>query len=133
MTRTLRWRLWLCSDRPGLLGLAAGTVWLGVGSGAFGTALLLERNPSALLHLITVGALATLTIGVMLRIHYHATRRQPPPATVLLATLLPITLVTLARLTAGPSPLDASTLLWTATGAWSLAYTATASALLFHR
>ena len=133
LIRTLRWRLWLCPDRPDLLGLAAGTLWLGIGAGGFGTALMLDRNPSALVHLITVGALGTLTIGVMLRLHYHATRRQPPPVSLLLITLGAVTVAVLTRLAAGPSPWGTATLIWTAAGAWSLAYAVTASALLFHR
>lgn len=133
LIRTLRWRLWLCPDRVDLLGLAAGTLWLGVGAGGFGIALLLARNPSALLHLITVGALGTLTIGVMLRLHYHAIRRQPPPFSILLITLGAVAVAALTRLAAGPSPWDAPVLIWAATGAWSLAYAVTASALLVHR
>jgi len=133
LVRTLRWRLWLCPDRPDLLGLAAGTLWLCMGAGGFGASLLLGRNPSALLHLITVGALGTLTIGVMLRLHYHATRRQPPPVSVLLITLSAVALAAVARLAAGPLPWDGPMLLWAAAGAWSLAYAVTASALLFHR
>ncbi|TDT40250.1 uncharacterized protein involved in response to NO [Halospina denitrificans] len=133
LVRTLRWRLWLCPERPDLLGLAVGTLWLGIGAGGFGIALMLNQGPSALLHLITVGALGTLTIGVMLRLHYHATRRQPPPVGLLLITLGAVALAALPRLAAGPSPWDAPTLLWAAAGAWSLAYAVTASALLFHR
>lgn len=133
LIRTLRWRLWLCADRHDLLALAAGTLWLSVGSGGSGMALLLEQDPSAFLHLITVGALGTLTIGVMLRLHYHSTRRQPPPPVVLLIPLTAVTLAALTRLTAGPAPWDAPILLWSAAAAWSLAYAVTASALLLHR
>ncbi|MEQ6885398.1 NnrS family protein [Salicola sp. Rm-C-2C1-2] len=133
LVRTFRWRLWLCPDRPDLLGLAAGTLWLGAGAGGLGASLLLLRDAIPFVHLITVGALGTLTISVMLRIHYHASRRQPPPSALLIATLLPVALATLARLAAGPSPWDAAMLLWAAAGAWSLAYAVTASALLLHR
>ena len=125
LIRTLRWRLWLCPDRPDLLGLGAGTLWLAAGAIGMGVAQLLGRDPSALLHLITVGALGTLTIGVMLRIHFHTIRRRPPPSGFLIATLSPISVATLARLAAGPIPWDMPGLLWTATAAWSLAYIVT--------
>ena len=133
LIRTVRWRLWLCLDRPDLLGLALGTVWLAAGALGIGLAQLLGRDPSALLHLITVGALGTLTISVMLRIHYHAIRRQPPPSGVLMATLVPVAVAALARLAAGPVPWNAPELLWTAAAAWSLAYAFTAGALILHR
>ncbi len=131
--RTVRWRLWLCLDRPDLLGLALGTLWLAAGALGMGVAQRLGRDPSALLHLITVGALGTLSIGVMLRIHYHAIRRQPPPSGVLMATLTPVAMATLARLAAGPAPWNMPGLLWTAAAAWSLAYTVTAVTLLARR
>ncbi|WP_077529588.1 NnrS family protein [Vreelandella utahensis] len=130
LIRTLRWRLWLCLDRPDLLGLALGTLWLAAGALGMGMTQLLGRDPSALLHLITVGALGTLTIGVMLRIHYHAIRRQPPPSGILIATLTPVAVATLARLAAGPVPWNMPGPLWTAAAAWSLAYAITAGVLL---
>ena len=130
LIRTLRWRLWLCPDRPDLLGLAAGTLWLAAGALGMGVAQLLGRDPSALLHLITVGALGTLTIGVMLRIHYHGIRRRPPPSGILIATLTPVAVATLARLVAGPVPWNMPGPLWTAAAAWSLAYAITAGVLL---
>ncbi|XOZ32950.1 NnrS family protein [Halomonadaceae bacterium KBTZ08] len=133
LVRTLRWRLWLCLDRPDLLGLALGTLWLAGGAGAIGAARVGSQDPSAVLHLVTVGALGTLTIGVMLRGHYHTTRRQPPPVAVLLATLGPVALAALTRLAAGAPPWHSPMLLWSATGCWAVAYTVTAGALLAHR
>jgi len=133
LVRTLRWRLWLCPDRPDLIGLATGTLWLAAGAVAFGAALILGRTPSAVLHLITVGALGTLTIGVMLRLHYHATRRQAPTTAILITTLALVASAALTRLAAGSSPWESPVLLWAATGAWSLAYAVTAATLLFHR
>lgn len=133
LIRTLRWRLWLCLDRPDLLGLALGTLWLAAGALTTGAARLLGWDSSALLHLITVGALGTLTIGVMLRIHYHAIRRKPPPTGILIATLTPVALAALARLAAGPIPWNTPGLLWTAAAAWSLAYVFTAGALFLRR
>lgn len=133
LVRTLRWRLWLCPERADLLGLAAGTLWLAVGAATLGVTRLTAMPSSAILHLITVGALGTLTIGVMLKGHYHSTRRQPPPKAMLVITLGLVSVAALARLAAGPSPWEAPLLLWTAAGSWSLAYAMTATALLIHR
>lgn len=66
--RLLRWRPWHCLDRPDLLVLLAGYLWLAVGLLLFGTALLTRWLPlSATLHALTVGALGSLTFGVMAR------------------------------------------------------------------
>ena len=58
--RMLRWRLWALRGRPDLLCLAAGYAWLAAGLIAFGL-----RADTRLMHLITVGALGTLTFNVM--------------------------------------------------------------------
>ena len=64
LARLLRWRLWACRRRPDLLCLGAGYAWLAIGLMALGFA-----PPGALrtgaIHLITVGAMGTLTFNVM--------------------------------------------------------------------
>ncbi|WP_254774223.1 NnrS family protein [Marinobacter sp. AC-23] len=57
--RTLRWKLWLCPERPDLLVLAVGYIWLAMGALATGLALLQGKLPAPALHLITIGALGT--------------------------------------------------------------------------
>lgn len=63
--RILRWRLWDIEDRPDLLCLAAGYCWLPVGLFMYGYFLITNQNPTAALHVITIGALGTLTLNVM--------------------------------------------------------------------
>jgi uncharacterized protein involved in response to NO len=66
--RLARWRLWLCLGRPDLLILGLGYGWLAAGLAVVGVSALtaapeLTRN----LHMLTIGALGTLTVAVMAR------------------------------------------------------------------
>jgi uncharacterized protein involved in response to NO len=70
--RMLRWRLWALRGRPDLLCLAAGYAWLVVGLIAYGI-----RPDTTFLHLITVGALGTLTFSVMAFSWLLRARRDP--------------------------------------------------------
>src|SRR4029079_19012652 len=61
--------------------LASGYAWLAFGLVAFGAANALGRSESQAVHLITVGALGTLTFNVMalswLRVRRHDPAREP--------------------------------------------------------
>jgi uncharacterized protein involved in response to NO len=63
--RMARWRLWALRGRPDLLCLAAGYGWLAAGLAVLGTSIAAGRFENAALHVITVGALGTLTFNVM--------------------------------------------------------------------
>jgi uncharacterized protein involved in response to NO len=65
LVRLFRWRLWGVQGRADLWCLAAGYAWLGVGLLVFGAALASGRHALAAVHVITVGALGTLTFNVM--------------------------------------------------------------------
>jgi uncharacterized protein involved in response to NO len=73
--RMLRWRLWALRGRPDLLCLAAGYGWLVVGLVAYGV-----RPEPVRMHLITVGALGTLTLNVMALSWLLRARRDPARA-----------------------------------------------------
>lgn len=120
--RTLRWKLWHCPERPDLLVLALGYGWLAAGSLMTGIALLTVATPAASLHLITIGALGTLSSNIMLRLHFQRRERRPPPAwaSVSLGALMAI--AALARYTAGAAPYSEPWLLWLSAGAWSSGY-----------
>jgi uncharacterized protein involved in response to NO len=109
--RLVRWRAWALRGRRDLLCLAAGYAWLALGLGAFGVAALAGGYEAAALHLITVGALGTLTFNVMamswlLKAHRDPSRQVLVP----LGTAL-IAAATVARVTGF---LDAAALCWTA-------------------
>lgn len=75
--RMLRWRLWALRGRPDLLCLAAGYAWLALGLAAFGASSALGRHEVAATHLMTVGALGTLTFNVMALSWLLRARRDP--------------------------------------------------------
>lgn len=130
LVRTLRWRLWLCSHRPDLLGLGLGSLWLATGAAITGAALIAGRAPGAALHLITVGALGTLSTGVMMRLHYQRAPRTAPPAPWVMGTTMLIAVSAIARYMAGNTPFGNLSWLCLAAAMWSLAFILTALLLL---
>jgi uncharacterized protein involved in response to NO len=78
--RLLRWRLWALRGRPDLLCLAAGYGWLAIGLLLYGAALAAGRYQTAALHIITVGALGTLTLNVMVMTWTLKARQDPSRA-----------------------------------------------------
>ena len=74
--RLARWRLWALRGRPDLLCLASGYAWLALGLVALGAASALGRDETGAVHLITVGALGTLTFNVMAQSRLLRLRRD---------------------------------------------------------
>ncbi len=119
LVRTLRWQLWHCGDRPDLLALALGYLWLVVGWALIGVSLIWQLLPlTNALHALTIGALGTLTLSVMARSRLHRVRRDPNawPATYLAVTLL--SLAALVRILGEPQLVS----YLVASACWSLAY-----------
>lgn len=85
LVRLLRWRLWGLRGRPDLWCLAAGYAWLGVGLLALGTSLASGRPTLAALHVITVGALGTLSFNVMASTSTLRARRGLADASLIVA------------------------------------------------
>lgn len=129
-SRLYRWRLWRCRRRPDLIALGAGYGWLALGLALFGGGLFLNVFVTTALHVITVGALGTLSTGVMLRLHAQHTSRRPPPAPLVSVTAALIALATLSRVAADLFIGQSTPLLWAAACAWSCAYLATALYLM---
>lgn len=119
--RMARWRLWALRGRPDLLCLAAGYAWLAAGLIAFG---LLQTTAS--LHLITVGALGTLTFNVMAFSWLLRARRDPARQVLIPAGTALLAAATVCRLLEGPW-LPAAALCWT------LAFAALLSLFLLNR
>jgi uncharacterized protein involved in response to NO len=120
--RLLRWRLWLLRGRPDLLCLAAGYAWLALGLVLYGAALAANRYQTAALHIITVGALGTLTLNVMAMTWTLKARQGPSRARAQIWATLLLGAATLARVSAGLGFYEAPALLWLAALGWSGAF-----------
>lgn len=121
--RLLRWRPWQCLDRPDLLVLLLGYAWLALGLMLTGLAIAGLLPINVMLHSLTVGALGSLTFGVMARTRliYRFRDANARPWIHPLALLL--SLAALARM--APSFTGADRRAWLLAAAavcWSLAF-----------
>lgn len=130
IVRTVRWKLWRCTDRPDLLVLATGYLWMAVGAGATGFHLFTGQSLVPALHLITIGALGTLSGSVMLRLAWQRACRTFPPAWQVLVLASAMAIAAIVRYLTGDAPYSQSGLLWLASGVWTLAFAGLASQLL---
>ncbi|MEO8655295.1 MAG: NnrS family protein [Ramlibacter sp.] len=120
--RLLRWQLWALRGRPDLLCLAAGYGWLAAGLLLYGAALAAGRYQTVALHLMTVGALGTLTLNVMAMTLTLKARRDPSRARVRVAATVLVGAAALARVLAGLGVTDPQALLMIASMLWSSAF-----------
>lgn len=115
--RLVRWRLWRLAGRRDIACLAAGLA-------AVALALFTAARPVAAIHLITVGAMGTLTISVMSLTYARLARRAPSRQAVPAWGAALIAVATAARLGADWDAAAARALLATAAACWSAAYLA---------
>ena len=120
--RLLRWRLWELRGRPDLFCLAAGYGWLALGLLLYGAALAADRYQTAALHVITVGALGTLTLNVMVMTWTLKARQDPARARAPVWATLLIAAAALARALASLGVHDPLVLLQIAALCWSGAF-----------
>jgi len=120
--RLVRWRLWALRGRPDLLCLAAGYGWLAIGLVLYGIALAAGRYQTAALHIITVGAIGTLTLNVMAMTWTLKARQDPSRARVRVGATVLVGVAALSRVLAGLAVFDARVLLLIALTAWSGAF-----------
>ncbi|MBL8539065.1 MAG: NnrS family protein [Betaproteobacteria bacterium] len=120
--RLMRWRLWELRGRPDLLCLAAGYGWLAAGLLLYGLALGAGRHETAVLHLITVGALGTLTLNVMHMTWSLKARSNPARSPVPVWATLFVGIAALLRLLAGMGVGEPRALLLGASFCWSFAF-----------
>lgn len=122
LVRLLRWPARYCLDRPDLIALMTGYLWLVVGWLSIAAALLVELLPlGTALHGLTIGALGTLTLTVMARTQAQRSHKALRMPFVLYLAVAMISLSALARLVAGSVPMGIGPYL-VAAACWSLAY-----------
>lgn len=84
LVRLLRWRLWAAPKRPDLWCLGIGMAWLAAGLALMAIA---WATPwlaiSTTTHAITVGALGTLTTGVMARVRLNRCKHNPAQSIII--------------------------------------------------
>jgi len=124
--RLLRWRPWQCLDRPDLLVLLLGYTWLALGMMLTGLATAGLLPVTAMLHAITIGALGSLTFGVMARTRLIYRFRDPNARRWIHPIALLISLAALARMAPSWSGTESRFWLLGAAGCWSLAFLALA-------
>lgn len=120
--RLLRWRPWQCLDRPDLLALLLGYAWLALGLVLTGLAIAGLLPLTAMLHSITVGALGSLTFGVMARTRLIYRFRDANARSWIHPVVLLISLAALARMAPSFSVADQRPWLLGAAACWSLAF-----------
>jgi uncharacterized protein involved in response to NO len=119
LARLLRWRLWAAPRRPDLWCLGIGMGWLVVGLALLAIAWITNRLPvSATTHAITVGALGTLTTGVMARVRLNRIKHNPAQSRIIPLMTGLIAVAAILRLTA---PTDVYGLV-AASACWAGAY-----------
>lgn len=119
--RLHRWRWWRWRS-PDLVCLGLGYGWLALGLFLYGGGIFLgSAHLIAVLHVITVGALGTLSTGVMMRLAFQHSARHAPPIWFVLSTAALIGAAGLLRVAAGLAGVDVE-LLWAAAVCWSCAY-----------
>ena len=120
LVRLLRWRLWACRQRPDLGCLGAGYAWL-----AAGLLAVAASSPGTLrtaaLHLITIGALGTLTLNVMAGTLLLKVRRPAAGEPILVVATVLVAAATLLRVAAALADGYAVVLLLLAAACWSAA------------
>lgn len=128
--RLLRWLPWRCRKRPDLLVLLLGYAWLSLGLLLLGIALAGEFPLGTMLHALTVGALGSLTFGVMARTHLLYCLRDANARPWIHPFVLLISLAAVTRLLAPALSTAPHAWLVFAASCWSLAFAALAVVLL---
>lgn len=118
VVRLLRWRLWTCIGRPDLQCLGVGYAWLAAGLAALAIAGTGSFRALAL-HVVTVGALGTLTFNVMANTMLARARRSPAAEPRLVWGTALIGLATACRVAAGFTNGYSIELLVAAAACWS--------------
>ena len=121
LARLARWRGWRTLAEPLLTILHVGYLWLAIGLGLLGVSLLGEWVSEAMaLHVLTIGAMASMTLAVMTRaIRGHTGRDlHAGPWVVAIYVLATVPVFTRAAFEIAYEV----SLLWATAGAWSLAF-----------
>jgi len=118
--RLIRWRLWEIRGRPDLWCLSAGYGWLSLGLLATAGSIACGCYVDALVHLITIGALGTLTFNVMAMFWRLKSRRGLMDANLIVWGTALLAAATGARVLGA---FESTNWLYVAAGCWAMAFT----------
>ena len=119
--RLARWHGWSTTAEPLITVLHVGYLWLALGLGLLGISLLGDRVAQPLaLHVLTLGAMGTMTLAVMSRAILGHTGRELHAGPWLVAIYALATLAVLTRAAFEMAP--TTSLLWATAATWSLAF-----------
>lgn len=121
LVRLLRWRLWACKGRPDLWCLAAGYAWLAAGLLSFAATDSVSLRTAAV-HVVTIGALGTLTFNVMAFATLSRARLDPAGDARLVWGTVLIGLATVFRVGAATATAGVTELYLAAAACWSAAF-----------
>jgi uncharacterized protein involved in response to NO len=129
LARLARWRLWAGRRRPDLWCLGAGYAWIGLGLLAMAAGDAVGGRTTAL-HVVTVGAVGTLTFNVMASTMLRKARRNPADEPLLVVGTLLLGMATVSRIVAGL--VGANALPWLLAGAacWAMAFVVASGLML---
>ncbi len=118
LVRLYRWKIvgpgWQDAD---LIALGVGYLWLGLGLLVFSLSLVERLSPFTSLHIITIGALGTLSSTVMLK---FSCRTRPPPPVAYYVVVILLFLATSARCLVDALPAYRQSLLFASGLMWSV-------------
>ncbi len=122
LVRLARWRGWRTAAEPLVTVLHAGYFWLALGLGLLGASMLVDwvMEPLAL-HVLTLGAIGTMTLAVMTRAVLGHTGRDLHAGPWVVAIYGFATLAVCTR--AAFEVVPALSLLWATAGSWFVAFT----------
>ena len=120
--RLWRWRLWECQARADLWGLGVGYAWLAAGLMLIAGVLAGQVGRATGIHALAVGALGSLTLGVMTRTRLQWAKYDPAQSRLIAAGSLLVTAAALLRVLAAQAGAWGWVCLWTAAVLWAVAF-----------
>jgi uncharacterized protein involved in response to NO len=128
--RLARWQPWKLRGRADIACLVVGYAWLAVGLLAIAAALQAGVRPVTAIHVITIGAMGTLTVNVMALTYARIARRDPAAQRLPVWATLLVALAVVARVGADVAAQDPRAWLACAAASWSAAYLLTLASFL---
>jgi len=122
VVRLTRWRLWRCLSRPDLVAMAFGYAWLAAGFVVTGLSSKLAHLSVVSIHLITIGALGTLSTTVMLLQAHRRWLKAMPGGPLIYTVMSMIAIAAIARTLAALQWEWRTPALWVSSISWSIAY-----------